>query len=232
MRLDFLARRTFGACGGSTAEAGQGHAAGQGHVPSLGRSSAAGLIRAASRSGVPSRKAQYSAIRSCQRARATRHGAMVLMAGLAAIMNAGIASACSGRLSGVTGIDAAYAPFEAMNASKEFSITVQNTGATECVFWLGGWRVATVAEAAALNFELRGRDGTLPSAGAATPTAPAWLGSRRLAPNESHDFALVLAIPAGQVLPPGDYATHSRRCCTRARMRGRRKASSRSRRAV
>ena len=131
---------------------------------------------------------------------------MMLIAGLAALVNAGIASACSGRFSGVTGIDAAYAPFEAMNASKEFSITVQNTGATECIFWLGGWHVAAGAEAAAPNFELRGRDGTLPSAGAASPTAPAWLGSRRLAPNESHDFALVLAIPAGQVLPPGDYA--------------------------
>lgn len=129
----------------------------------------------------------------------------VVAAAIAAIVNGGAAGACSGRLSGAVNIDAAYAPFQALDASKEFSLTVQNTGETECIFWLGAWRLAAGAEAAALNFDLRGRDGAWSSTGAASLAGPAWLASRRLAPNESYDFVLVLAIPAGQVLPPGGY---------------------------
>ena len=128
-----------------------------------------------------------------------------LIAALAAIIHAGAASACSGHLPGAARVDATYAPFEAVNTSKEFAITVQNTGAMECVFWLGGWRSTAGAEPAALGFDVKGRDGAWSSAGAASPTAPAWLASRRLAPNESHNFALILGIPAGQLLPPGDY---------------------------
>jgi len=129
----------------------------------------------------------------------------VLLTAFAAMVNIGAASACSGRLSGAANIDAAYAPFQALDVSKEFPVTVQNTGATECVFWLGALRLARGAEAATLNFRLGGRDGAWSGTGTASPTGPTWLASRRLAPNESHDFMLVLAIPAGQVLPPGDY---------------------------
>ena len=127
-----------------------------------------------------------------------------LAAGFAAIVAAGAASACSGRLSGAASVEAAYAPFQALDASKEFSLTVQNTGETECIFWLGVQRLTAGTDAATLNFGLWGRDGTWSSTGAAS-AAPAWLASRRLAPNESYDFAAVLAIPAGQVLHPGDY---------------------------
>ena len=133
-----------------------------------------------------------------------RWGAGCVFAGLAAIVAAGAASACSGRLSGAASVEAAYAPFQALDASKEFSLTVQNTGETECIFWLGVQRLTAGADAATLNFDLRGRDGTWSSTGAAS-AALAWLASRRLAPNESYDFAAVLAIPAGQVLHPGDY---------------------------
>ena len=35
---------------------------------------------------------------------------------------------------------------------------------------------------------------------------PVWLASRRLAPNERYNAALLLAIRAGQILPPGDTA--------------------------
>ncbi len=129
----------------------------------------------------------------------------LLAATFAAIVTANAASACSGRLSGAANIDATYAPFQALDASKEFSLTVQNTGETECIFWFGVERLASGAEAAALNFDLRGRDGAWSSTGATSLTSPTWLASRRLAPNESYDFALVLAIPAGQMLPPGDY---------------------------
>ena len=130
---------------------------------------------------------------------------VVLLMAFAAIMNAGAASACSGRLSGAANIDAAYAPFQALDVSKEFPVTVQNTGETACIFWLGALRLAHGVEAAKLNFRLRGRDGAWSGTGAASPTGSAWLASRRLAPNESYDFMLILAIPAGQVLPPGDY---------------------------
>jgi hypothetical protein len=129
----------------------------------------------------------------------------LLAATFAAIVTANAASACSGRLSGAANVDATYAPFQALDASKEFSLTVQNTGETECIFWLGVERLAPGAEAAALNFDLRGRDGAWSSSGGTSLTGPTWLASRRLAPNESYDFALILAIPAGQMLPPGDY---------------------------
>ena len=120
------------------------------------------------------------------------------------VVTAGMASACSGRFSGVIDVGAVYAPFQAVDTSKELSLTIQNTGETECVFWLGIERLAVGTEAATLHFDVRGRDGKW-SSSAVSPTNPAWLASRRLAPNESYDFAPVLAIPAGQVLPPGDY---------------------------
>lgn len=129
---------------------------------------------------------------------------LVLAAGFAAIVSAGPAQACSGRLSGAVSVEAAYAPFQALDGLKEFPVTVQNTGETECIFWLGVEPLAAGASPAALNFDLRGRDGAWSSTGAASLSGPSWLASRRLAPNESYDFALVLAIPAGQVLPPGD----------------------------
>lgn len=129
---------------------------------------------------------------------------VVLLTAFAVIVNAGAASACSGRLS-VANIDAAYAPFQALDVSKEFPVTVQNTGETACIFWLGALRLARGADADTLNFRLRGRDGAWSGTDAASSTGPAWLASRRLAPNESYDFMLALAIPAGQVLPQGDY---------------------------
>jgi hypothetical protein len=128
----------------------------------------------------------------------------VLLAIFAAIVNAGAASACSGRLTGAPNVDATYAPFNAVDGSKEFPVTVQNTGETECIFWLGVERPAASAQAAPLNFALRGRDGAWSSTGAASLPGAIWLASRRLAPNESYDFPLTLAIPAGQILPPGD----------------------------
>lgn len=131
--------------------------------------------------------------------------APVLLGVLGAFAMSDAASACSGRLSGAANVDATYAPFQALDAAKEFSLTVQNAGTAECIFWLGAQRPITGAEAAPLNFELRGHDATWSNTGTASMNGPVWLASRRLAPNESYDFALVLALPAGQVLPPGDY---------------------------
>ena len=128
----------------------------------------------------------------------------LLAAGFAAIVSAGPGQACSGRLSGAVSVEASYAPFQALDGSKEFRVTVENTGETECIFWLGVEPLAAGAGPAALKFNLRGRDGAWSSTGAASLAGPSWLASRRLAPNESYDFPLVLAIPAGQVLPPGD----------------------------
>ena len=127
-----------------------------------------------------------------------------VLAAFAAIVSAGAASACSGRLSGAASVDATYEPFQALDGSKEFPVTVQNTGETECIFWLGVERLAAGSETATLNFALQGRGGVWSSTGAGGPGA-VWLASRRLAPNESYDFPATLAIPAGQILPPGDW---------------------------
>lgn len=128
----------------------------------------------------------------------------LLLLAVADAADAGAARACSGRLSGAATVDAAYAPFQALDGSKDVLVTIENTGDTECTFWLGAERLAAGADAAALSFELRGHDGTWSSTGAASLPGPVWLASRRLAPNERYDAALVLAIPAGQILPPGD----------------------------
>ncbi len=127
-----------------------------------------------------------------------------VLAAFAAIVSAGAASACSGRLSGAASVDATYEPFQALDGSKRFPVTVQNTGETECIFWLGVERLAAGSETATLNFALQGRGGVWSSTGAGGPGA-VWLASRRLAPNESYDFPATLAIPAGQILPPGDW---------------------------
>ncbi len=139
----------------------------------------------------------------CGRSRLKQALALTLLT-IWPILSPGAASACSGRLSGPASIDAAYAPFQALDTSKEFALTIQNTGETECIFWLGLERVAAGAATPPLAFDIRGQDGAWSSARAATGTGPSWLFSRRLAPNESIDVALLLAIPAGQLLPPGD----------------------------
>jgi hypothetical protein len=123
-----------------------------------------------------------------------------------ALGGAATARACSGQLTGAFAAETAYMPFQALDASKEVRLSVQNTGEAECTFWLGIEGLAPVAEAGALNFELRGHEGTWSSSGAAGAPGPAWLASRRLAPNEHYDIALTLTIPAGQILPPGESA--------------------------
>lgn len=148
--------------------------------------------------------AETSRWRRCDAAHAgwTLHA---VTAALAVFAHSSPTWACSGQLSGALTAEAAYAPFQALDTSKEMQLSVQNTGDAECVFWLGVERLATTDETATLNFELRGHDGTWSSSGAATLSGPAWLASRRLAANERYDIPLTLAIPAGQVLPPGEF---------------------------
>lgn len=143
-------------------------------------------------------------MRLARLARRTKYVLPVLPAVFAAMVNAGAAGACSGRLTGAPNVDVTYAPFQALDGSKNIPLTVQNTGETECIFWLGVDRSAASTQAAALNFALRGREAAWSNTGAASLPGVVWLASRRLAPNESHDFPLTLAIPAGQILPPGD----------------------------
>jgi hypothetical protein len=158
-----------------------------------------GRLPAGLRRGCAARNATGQAWRAAR----ARLGVCIASACIAAFADAGAARACSGQLTGALTAEAVYAPFQALDTSKEVQLGVQNTGDTECVFWLGVEGLAPVAETAALAFELRGHDGTWSSGGAPGASGPAWLASRRLAPNERYDFALTLAIPAGQVLPPG-----------------------------
>jgi hypothetical protein len=122
---------------------------------------------------------------------------------LAWLVMSGGAEACAGRIASAPAMAADYAPFRPVDYRGEHRVTVENQGDGECVFWLGIRQAGAPPPGAELAFEIRGRDGGWSSTNAIA--APVWIESGLIAPGQSKDLVVSVILPAGQILPPGEF---------------------------
>lgn len=119
---------------------------------------------------------------------------------------AGPASACGGRIAASSEARLTYQPFEPVALARQHRITVQNTGAEACVFWLSFNRLDMPGQSlGGLAFQINGAQGEALTVSAPRPAAVEKLASRALAPEESYDFIYAVSLPPGQITAPGDY---------------------------
>jgi hypothetical protein len=135
--------------------------------------------------------------------------AMMLTLASAGFMltSAAARAGCSGQIVAGAGPDLLYNPFDAADETQIHRVTVKNTGTEPCALALGFARpVGGSADQSAPLIEIRAMAGGLLLAGDSALPATGQLTSPLLAPDATYDFEFSVAIPAGQMLPPGAYS--------------------------
>jgi len=112
------------------------------------------------------------------------------------------AAACSGRIVKAENPAADYNPFSPVDLQRRLRVSIQNSGGRDCVFAL---RVRPSAAGVVFDYRLRSDRGEILAAPDLDPKAAPLLLTRPLSPGQTGEASLVLSVPAGQMLSPGDY---------------------------
>jgi len=135
------------------------------------------------------------------RMRVSRRVAFALLVSAACLAPGGPVWACAGRI--VAGPDPAadYNPFDPVDHSRQYTITVENISAQDCTYELAFEPLG----AASFDFQIRSEAGAVLAGTGIDPAIAARLSTGILAPDQSYSLDYVAIIPAGQMLAPANY---------------------------